>query len=80
MIWGPSRLGCLVLSREGGMDYGDFYWGLCRDYHRDPLPHSLLSTSQFRVSTRHGWLSATPFASKNTAQGVAGEFHANVGA
>ena len=26
------------------MDYGDHYWGLYRDYYRDPFPHSLLST------------------------------------
>ena len=31
---------------NGGMDYGDFYWGLCRDYYRDPFPHSLLSTRE----------------------------------
>ena len=37
---------CLVLSREWGMDYGDYYWGLYRDYYRDPFPHSLLSTRQ----------------------------------
>ena len=29
------------------MDYGDYYWGLYRDYYRDPFPHSLLSTRQF---------------------------------
>ena len=28
------------------MDYGDCYWGLYRDYNRDPFPHSLLSTRQ----------------------------------
>ena len=28
------------------MDYGDYYWGLCRGYYRDPFPHSLLSTRQ----------------------------------
>ena len=26
------------------MDYGDYYWGLYKDYHRDPFPHSLLRT------------------------------------
>ena len=31
------------------MDYGDYYWGLFRDYKRDPFLHSLLSTRQFRV-------------------------------
>ena len=28
------------------MGYGDYYWGLHRDYYRDPLPHSLPSTRQ----------------------------------
>ena len=28
------------------MDYGDYSWGLYRDYYRDPFPHSLLSTRQ----------------------------------
>ena len=28
------------------MDYGDYCWGLYRDYERDPFPHSLLSTRQ----------------------------------
>ena len=27
------------------MDYGDYYWGLYRDYYRDPFPHSLLKGS-----------------------------------
>ena len=33
------------------MGYGDYYWGLYsyRDSHRDPFPHSLLSTRQFRI-------------------------------
>ena len=44
---------CLVLSREGGMGYGD-YWGLHRDYYRDPFPPSLLSTRQLSVA-RSGW-------------------------
>ena len=35
------------LVGNGGMDYGDHYWGLCRDYYRDPFPHSLLSTRQW---------------------------------
>ena len=30
------------LVGNGGMDYGDYYWGLYRDYYR----HSLLSTRQ----------------------------------
>ena len=29
------------------MGYGDYYWGLCRDYYRDPFPYSLLSTREF---------------------------------
>ena len=37
---------CLVLSREWGMDYGDYYRGLYRDYYTDPFPHSLLRTRQ----------------------------------
>ena len=28
------------------MNYGDYYWGLYRDYYRDPFPHSLLSTRE----------------------------------
>ena len=39
-------LGVWCLVGNGGMDYGDYYWGLYRDYHRDPFPHSLLSTRQ----------------------------------
>ena len=38
---------CLVLSREWGNGYwGLYYCGLCRDYCRDPFPHSLLSTRE----------------------------------
>ena len=33
------------------MDYGDYYWGLYRDYYRDPFPHSLLSTRQFESAS-----------------------------
>ena len=29
------------------MDRGDSYWGLSRDYYRDPFPLSLLSTRKF---------------------------------
>ena len=32
------------------MDIGDDYWGVYRGYYRDPFPHSLLSTRQFRVN------------------------------
>ena len=28
------------------MGYGDYYWGLKRDYYRDPFPPSLLSTRE----------------------------------
>ena len=28
------------------MDYGNYCWGLYRDYYRDPFPHSLLSTRE----------------------------------
>ena len=28
------------------MGYGDHYWGLYRDYYRDPFPGSLLSPRQ----------------------------------
>ena len=38
------------LVGNGGMDYGDVYWGLYRDYYRDPFPHSLLSTRQILMS------------------------------
>ena len=31
------------------MDYGDDYWRSYRDYHRDPFPHSLLSTRQIMI-------------------------------
>ena len=34
------------LVGNGGMDYGDYFWRLYRDYYRDPFPHSLLSTRQ----------------------------------
>ena len=40
----PSSPWCLV--GNGGMCYGDYYWGLYRDYYRDPFPNSLLSTRQ----------------------------------
>ena len=46
---------CLVLSRECGMDYGDYYWGLYRGYDRDPFPHSLLRTRQKRIQGREGF-------------------------
>ena len=39
-----------MLSREWGNGLWVHYWGLYRDYYRDPFPHSLLRTRQFRVS------------------------------
>ena len=30
------------------MGYWDYYWGLYRGYYKDPFPHSLLSTRQYR--------------------------------
>ena len=32
------------------MDYGDSYWGLYRDYYRDPFSHSVLSTGERKES------------------------------
>ena len=45
----PAHHGLSVwfLVGNGGMDYGDYYWGEYRDYYRDPFPHSLLSTRGF---------------------------------
>ena len=40
------------------MGYGGYCWGLHRDYHRDPFPHSLLRTRQlgvFRVVVGSGF-------------------------
>ena len=31
------------------MDYRDYHLGLYREYYRDPFPHSLLSTREFKV-------------------------------
>ena len=42
-VWARFRWG---LVGNGGLDYGDYYWGAYRDYYRDPFPHSLLSTRQ----------------------------------
>ena len=30
------------LVGNAGMDYGDYYWGLKRDYERDPFPEPLV--------------------------------------
>ena len=27
-------------------DYGDYYWGFYKDYHRDPFPHFIVSTRE----------------------------------
>ena len=40
------------------MGYGDYYWGLYRDYYRDPFPHSPLSTRQLRVGVLDSRLQA----------------------
>ena len=42
----PVRKNVWFLVKNGGMDHGDYYWGLYRDYDRDPFPHSLLRTGQ----------------------------------
>ena len=42
------------------MDSAGYYWGLYRGYCKDPFPHSLLSTSQFKDSI-HGFQSLTGF-------------------
>ena len=35
----PWEFFCLALrSRDWGMDYGVYYWGLYMDYYRDPFP------------------------------------------
>ena len=34
-----------------GMGYGVHYWGLYRDYYKDPFTHSLLSTETRRAPT-----------------------------
>ena len=31
------------------MEYGVYYWGLYRGDYKDPFPHALLSTKEFRV-------------------------------
>ena len=33
------------------MDTGDDYWGLYRDYYKDPFPHSLLRTRQSKLQS-----------------------------
>ena len=65
----PSRLGLLpnydtsktpftswFLVGNGGRGYGDDYWGLYRDYYRDPFLHSLLRTKEFRDEPGAGLL------------------------
>ena len=49
------------LVGNGGMGYGDYIWGLYRDYYRDPFPHSLLRTRQLLwMSSPSSW----PFCSQ----------------
>ena len=54
--WTLSRAFKLLSGSEkgmweiGGVGYGDYYWGLDRDYYRDPVPHSLLSPRQTILS------------------------------
>ena len=46
----PALMTVWFLVGSGGMDYGYYYWGLYRDYYRDPFPHSLLSTRQMSLA------------------------------
>ena len=41
-----KRISVWFLVGNGGMGYGDSYWGLSKNYYRDPFPHSLLRTRQ----------------------------------
>ena len=43
------------LVGNGGMDYGDYYEGLYRDYYRDRSPHSLLSTREMSYSYKSNY-------------------------
>ena len=47
------------------MGSGDYYWGLYRDYYRDPFPHSLLST---RLS--YGWRVHPAFSLQHWSYGI----------
>ena len=47
--WASSLLSGSLLG-NGGMDYGDYWWGLYRGYNGNPFPHSLLSTRQTTAS------------------------------
>ena len=38
------------------MGYGGDYWGLYRDYYRDPFPHSLLGGSWVVISRVISWV------------------------
>ena len=46
-VWGLGLGVLLVLSRAGGEWVLGPLYGTLRDYHRDPLPHSLLRTRVF---------------------------------
>ena len=52
----------LVLRREWGNGLWDYYWGLYRDYYRDPFPHSLRST---RENLLHNICASSLPASRN---------------
>ena len=70
------------------MGYGDDYWGLYRDYCRDPFPHSLLSIKHW-TGTPKAALTApwqgeyTDWGNKNFLQQKArqewGEYRAALG-
>ena len=41
---------CLV--GNGGMDYGDYYWGLYRGYYRDPFTKNQTAKQYSELSAR----------------------------
>ena len=47
MVGSRFRVCCLVLSGEWGNGLWGLLWGII--YSRDPFPHSLLRTRQFRL-------------------------------
>ena len=51
-----ERSSVWFLVGNGGMDYGDYYWGFYRDYYRDPFSHSLLSARQAIVAFGRNYL------------------------
>ena len=42
-----SGFSAWFLVGNGGIDYGDYYWGLYRDYYKNPFPRSPLRTREF---------------------------------